>query len=75
MCHLVEISRQDNGFFCCNDCKVANACVLIGNLKGYINSLNRLVDTIVKSEWIEAIVGINKEALIKLLHENHIHLI
>jgi phage pi2 protein 07 len=28
-----------------------------------------------KSEWIEAVIGINEEALLKLLHENHIQLI
>ncbi len=30
---------------------------------------------IMKSEWIEAIVSINEEALLKLLHENCIQLI
>jgi len=72
MCHLVEISRQDDGLFCCNGYKVANACVLIENLKGCICSLDILVNVIVKFEWIETIVDINKEALLKLLHENHI---
>jgi hypothetical protein len=72
MCHLVEISRQHNGLFCCNGYKVANACVLIDNLKGCICSLDRLVDVIVKFEWIETIVDINKETLLKLLHENRI---
>ncbi len=70
MCHLVEISRQDNGLFCCNGYKVANACVLIKNLKGCICSPDKLVDTIVKFEWIETIVNINEEALLKLLHED-----
>jgi hypothetical protein len=72
MCHLVEISRQDNGLFCCNGYKVANACVLIENLKGCICSPDILVDVIVKFEWIETIVDINEEALLKLLHENRI---
>jgi len=70
MCHLVEISRQDNGLFCYNGCKVANACVLIENLKGCICSLDKPVDAVVKFEWIETIVDINEEALLKLLHEN-----
>jgi hypothetical protein len=75
MCHLAEISRQDNNIFCCNGCKLANACVLIGNLKGCICSLDKPINMIVKSEWIETIVGINEEALLKLLHENRIHFI
>jgi hypothetical protein len=48
---------------------------LIGNLKGCIHSLDRPIDMTVKSEWIEAIVGMNEETLLKLLHENHIQLI
>jgi hypothetical protein len=72
MCHLVKISRQDNGLCCCNGYKVANACVLIENLKGCICSPDILVDVIVKFEWIETIVDINEEALLKLLHENRI---
>jgi hypothetical protein len=74
-CHLAEISRQDNGLFYCNSCNVTNACVLIGNLKGCILSADRPIDMILKSEWIEAIVGMNKETLLKLLHENRIQLI
>jgi hypothetical protein len=70
MCHLVEISRQDNGLFCCNGHKVTNACVLIKNLKGCICSLDIPIYAIVKFEWIETIVNINEEALLKLLHEN-----
>ncbi len=60
-CHLAKISRQDDSLFYCNGCKVANACVLIRNLKGCIFSLDGLVDVIVKSEWIEAIANINEE--------------
>ncbi len=48
---------------------------LIGNLKGCICLLERPIDMIVNSEWIEAIVGMNEETLLKLLHENRIHLI
>jgi hypothetical protein len=74
-CCLAEISRQDEGLFYCNGCKVANAYVLIKNLKGCIHSLDEPIDMIMKSEWIEAIVHMNKETLLKLLHENHIQLI
>jgi len=74
-CRSAEISRQDDGLFYCNRCKVANACVLIKNLKGCICSLNRPIDVIMKSEWIEAVVSMNKETLLKLLHENCIQLI
>ncbi len=48
---------------------------MIGNLKGCILSADRPIDMILKSEWIEAIVGMNKETLLKLLHENRIQLI
>ncbi len=75
MCHLAEISRQDDSLVYCNNCKVANACVLIGNLKGCICSPNGPVNMIMKSEWIEVVVDINEEALLKLPHENHIQLI
>jgi hypothetical protein len=75
-CCLVEISRQDNNLIYCNGCKVAaNACVLIGNLKGCLCSLDKPIDMIVKSEWIATAVGINEEDLLKLLHENSIQLI
>ncbi len=74
MCHLVDISKQDCNLFYCNGCKVASACVLIRNLKGYIRSPNGPIDVIVPFEWIEAIVNINEKALLKLLHENHIQL-
>jgi hypothetical protein len=74
-CHLTNISRQDNDLFYYNGYKVANACILIKNLKGYIRSPNSPIDVIMKSEWIEAIVDINGEALFKLLHENHIQFI
>jgi len=74
-CHLAKISKQDNDLFYCNSCKVTNTCVLIGNLKGCIRSLDEPVDVIMKSKWIKAIVDINKEALLKLLHVNHIEII
>ncbi len=75
MCHLAKISRQDDGLFYCNDCKVANACVLIRNLRGFICSPNGPIDVIMKFEWIEVVIDINEEALLKLLHENRIQLI
>ncbi len=75
MCHVAKILRQDNSLFYYNSCKVINACVLIRNLKGCICSPYKPIDVIVKFEWIEGIIDIKKEALLKLLHENHIQLI
>jgi len=80
-CRLAEISRQDNGLFYWNNCKVINACVFdrelerLYSLAWQINRHDRAIDMIMKSEWIEAIVGMNKETLLKLLHENRIQLI
>ncbi len=66
-CWLFKISRQDDGLYFCNGCKVANACMLIGNLKGCIHVLGgALIYVIAKIDWIEVIVEVNEEAFLDL---------
>jgi hypothetical protein len=63
-CWLFEISNQDNGLYLCNDYKVASACMLVGNLKGCIHVFgNAPIYVIIKVNWIETIVGVNKQVL------------
>ncbi len=46
---------------------IINTCILVGNLKGYLRVFgSALVYVIVKTNWIEAIVGVNEEALLNL---------
>ncbi len=62
---FIEGDNINCGF--CNDCKIVSTCILVGNLKGYIRVLNgALVYVIVKTDWIEAIVRVNEEALLNL---------
>ncbi len=61
------IQGDNISFGFCNNCKVVNACILVGNLKGYIHVLGgALVYVIEKIDWIEAIVGVNEKALLNL---------
>ncbi len=74
-CHLTKISRQDDDLFYYNYCQVANACVLIRNLKGCIRSLDGPINMIMKSERIKVVIHINEKAFLKLLHEIRISII
>jgi len=66
-CWLFRISKQDDELYFCNGCKIVNARMLVGNLKGCIHVLGgALVYVIAKVDWIEVIVGVNEEALLDL---------
>ncbi len=71
---ILRFIEGDNiSFGFCNNCKVINACILVGNLKGCIHVLGgALVYVIEKIDWIEAIVGVNEKALLSLHQYNRI---